>query len=630
MCGIAGFIDLTKSSDISLLKKMTDRLVHRGPDDAGYEIFNDGIANVGLGHRRLSIIDLSPLGHQPMFSDDKNYAIVFNGEVYNYKEIQIELEQYGFKFKSQSDTEVILKSYIKWGKEAVNKFIGMFSFVIYDRIKQKIIAFRDRAGVKPFYYYSKNDLFLFASEIKAFHQHPGFEKEINENVLNTYLKHGYIPEPDSIFQNTYKLSPGHTLTYNLKNKDFCIEKYWDVIDHYNLPKLNISEAEAIAQLDEILKSAFNYRMVSDVPVGVFLSGGYDSSLVTAILQKTRNETIKTFTIGFNEKGYNEANEAKKIAQYLGTKHTEYYCTTKEALDIIPELPEFYDEPFGDSSAIPTTLVSKMARQHVTVSLSADGGDEQFGGYTRYPYTQRVSGFRKKFPNFIAHALGNVQNLYTPKLFNYYPSFAKKFFLLQDVLKTKKDIDLLSVTSRYFYQKETEFLLKPEFNILNNAKYAHLLNEHNDLLSKLFAYDYKTYMVDDILTKVDRATMSVSLEGREPLLDHRIIEFAAQLPLSFKIQNNTLKYLLRKLTHKYIPSELIDRPKMGFGVPLAKWLNSELKELADHYLNEKRLKDGGIFNPKNVIRLKRNCLATEERDTRVWFILFFEMWRDKWM
>lgn len=631
MCGIAGYIDFKHKTEMPILRQMTDSMTHRGPDDAGYEQFENQNCTVGFGQRRLSIIDLSPLGHQPMFSEDGNFVIVLNGEIYNYREIRKELVEDGFRFNSQSDTEVVLNAFIKWGNEAVHRFIGMFAFVIYNKTNQTITAFRDRAGVKPLYYYWKDGLFLFASELKAFHKHPKFKKELNTDVLDIYMKHGYIPAPHTIFKNTYKLIQGHSLLLNLKSKDLKTQKYWDVFDYYNLPKLDISENEALEQLDKILSSAFNYRMVADVPVGMFLSGGYDSSLVSAILQKGRTEKIKTFTIGFYEKGYNEAEAAKKIAEYLGTDHTEYYCTTKEAQDIIPTLTEFYDEPIGDSSAIPTTLVSQLARQHVTVSLSADGGDEQFGGYNRYSSTIGALKKRNLIPDFLAHLSAKMLNVYSPKLFAYYPALARYWFLSQDLLNTKNNADAIPVTSCYFFHNEVPFLLNQPL------AYPHtyfneigLLNANNDFANKIMATDYKTYMVDDILTKVDRATMSVSLEGREPLLDHRIIEFAAQLPSNFKINGNALKYLLKQLTHKYIPKELMERPKMGFGVPITKWLNNELKPLADYYLNERRLKEGGIFNPQNVIRLKNYCLKSEETDTRIWFLLFFEMWKEKWM
>jgi len=629
MCGIAGFIDYNKNTEFEILLKMTDSMIHRGPDDSGYELFQNDRCSVGFGQRRLSIIDLSPLGHQPMFSEDGNCVIVLNGEIYNYKEIRIDLEKLGYRFVSQSDTEVVLKAFMAWGNEAVHRFIGMFAFVIYDKIKQQISIFRDRAGVKPLFFYHHNGLFMFASELKAFHQHPAFIKEIDYEALGVYFQYGYIPAPHSIFRYTQKLTQGHFLTFNLKSNDYKIEKYWDVYDHYNKPKLNITENEALAMLEPLLVSAFNYRMVADVPVGMFLSGGYDSSLVSAVLQKDRTEKIKTFTIGFHEAGFNEAQHAKKVAQYLGTDHTEYYCTTKEAMDIIPDLVNMYDEPMADTSAIPTTLVSKIARRNVTVSLSADAGDEQFGGYTRYTSTLALRNKLSLLPTFARNATANAMNL-MPN-FLYHPEFARYFYLGQEVLSIKESNQLNELTSKYFSAHEIKILTHLKHtNLVTSLADAPHLSTGNDFINRMLAVDYKTYMVDDILTKVDRATMSVSLEGREPLLDHRIIEFAAQLPAELKVKGKTLKYLLKQLTHKYIPIELMDRPKQGFGIHITKWLNNELKPLADEYLNPEKLTKSGIYNTNRVMQLKNYCLSKEEKNSRIWFFLFFEMWKERWM
>ncbi len=349
MCGIAGFCDFSKKSSNDILKSMTDVLHHRGPDDSGYFWDESEYSQIALGHRRLSILDLSAHGHQPMSFE--HLDIVFNGEVYNFKEIKKELLELGYDFYSDSDTEVILKSYHQWGIKAVDRFNGMFAITIYDKKTNQLIFIRDRAGVKPFYYYKKDSLILFSSELKSFHKHPNFQKEINKSSLSLYLQFGYIPEPHSIFKNCYKLRAGHYVEIDLKSQNFKEIKYWDVVDFYNKPKLDISQNEAIERTEELLKSSFEYRMVSDVPVGVFLSGGYDSSVVTAILQSGRSEKLNTFTIGFKEKGFDEAPYAKEVAKYLGTNHTEYYCTQKDALEIIPKLCELYDEPFGDSSAI---------------------------------------------------------------------------------------------------------------------------------------------------------------------------------------------------------------------------------------------------------------------------------------
>ena len=391
MCGIAGFIDYKKETNKDTLTLMTDVLAHRGPDDKGYEVYTCEKASVGLGHRRLSILDLSSLGHQPMEYGD--WSIVFNGEIYNFGEIKIELqEKYSIDFKSHADTEVIIHAFDRWGIASVDKFNGMFAFVIFNKKTNEVYCVRDRAGVKPLYYYQSGELFLFSSELKSFHQHPKFEKSINPDVLGLYFQYGYIPSPYSIFEKVKKVSPGAYLYINLNNNTLEEKKYWDIVEVYNQPKLSINIEDAISETENLLKSAFKYRLISDVPVGIFLSGGYDSAAVAGLLQSEHSEKLKTFTIGFEDNAYDEAPFAKKVADYLGTEHHEYYCTEKDALEIIPTLSEIYDEPFADSSAIPTILVSKIAAKDVTVVLSADGGDEAFGGYTRY--TSYISNYYK--------------------------------------------------------------------------------------------------------------------------------------------------------------------------------------------------------------------------------------------
>jgi asparagine synthase (glutamine-hydrolysing) len=364
MCGIAGYVDFSFRTPENILHLMTDVLHHRGPDDSGCYLDRNDFADIGLGHRRLSILDLSPLGHQPM--SFQHFVIIYNGEIYNYKEIRFELEQHDYIFDSDSDTEVILKAYHLWGAEMVHKFNGMFAFVLYDKTKNIILLFRDRTGIKPLYWYFKENLILFSSELKSFHQHPAFQKELNADGVMLYFQYGYIPEPYTIFEDCQKLKSGYYVTVNLKNKNITETKYWDVLDFYRKPKLQISEEEAIDETERIFKSAFEYRMVSDVPVGIFLSGGYDSSIVAAILQSNRTEKLKTFAMGFDEEKYDEAPFAKKVAGYLGTDHKEYYCTLQDALDILPLLPEIWDEPFGDTGAIPAVLLSRHAKKDVTV------------------------------------------------------------------------------------------------------------------------------------------------------------------------------------------------------------------------------------------------------------------------
>ncbi len=635
MCGISGFIDFKSSSNNEILRNMTDVLHHRGPDDSGYSLYNNQQNNyqIGLGHRRLSILDLSTHGHQPMQFED--IEIVYNGEVYNFNEIKEELTKFGYSFHSESDTEVIIKAYHKWGMKALHKFNGMFALTIFDKKKGKVFIIRDRAGIKPLFWYVKDNIILFASELKSFHQHPKFKKQINTNSLALFLQYQYIPEPHSIFENCFKLKAGHYLEITLKDKSVVEHKYWDVIDAYNKPKLDMSEEEATNETEKILKSAFEYRMVSDVPVGIFLSGGYDSSLVTAILQKDRTQKLKTFTIGFHEKGYDETPYAKAVATHLGTDHTEYYCTQKDALEIIPKLSNIYDEPFSDASSIPTTLVSQLARKDVTVALSADGGDEIFAGYDKYALSSQYYNLFSKIPKFTHSPILSLMEKVNP---NNIPvaknsfNFATKYEKAKNMLKSENCVEVMQNVAHQITDYELKNIIKNSFKLpTTNYECASLLNHTNDNIDRMLAIDYKTYMLDDILTKVDRATMSVSLEGREPLLDYRIIEFAASLPSKYKYKNSSTKHILKAITHRYIPKELMDRPKMGFGVPLIEWFKDELKEYFLIYLDEERLRREGIFNAKEVVWMRDKYLRGEKVNVEtLWSLLVFQMWYEKWM
>lgn len=630
MCGITGFVDFNGNSSLQTLKSMSDALLHRGPDDHGQELIYHHQTQIGFGFRRLSIIDLTTAGHQPMRSLDGNLTIIFNGEIYNHAELRTILESHGHKFLSHSDTEIILHSYMQWGISCIEKFTGMFAIALHDSHQEKLFLIRDRAGVKPLFWYFKSDLLLFGSELKAFHQHDAFKKEIDRGALSLYFQHGYIPAPHCIFKHTYKLKPGHFLTIDLKNKNLHDTCFWDVTDYYNKPELNISESEALTEAEKILTKACQYRMVADVPVGVFLSGGYDSSLVTALLQKENTKKLKTFTIGFEEEIYNEAHHAKKVAQHLGTEHFEYTCTYQQAMDIIPMLPEIADEPLADSSIIPTYLVSKMARRHVTVALSADGGDETFAGYTKYSKAlnylnklQRVPPFAKTLSQMPAYLWGAISdgNL----------AIADRAHKLQLILKVKHPVEAFNIITQGMTKKEVQKLLlqKAEFPLSAFEEFEKLKTD--DLLAHFLWLDYKTFLPDDILQKVDRATMAVSLEGREPLLDHHIIEWAAQLPASFKLNKNVSKYLLRKLTHKYIPKEIMDREKMGFNIPYEKWFKSELKELLIQTLTDKKLKDQQILNAEEIDKIIKSYFVNNNIDfQRLWAILVFQLWFNKWM
>ncbi len=644
MCRIAGFLDRDHQSSYDLervLEAMRDAMSYGGPDDAGSYI--EKPAGLALGHRRLSILDLSSLGHQPMATDDGRLLITYNGEVYNFKDIRSELEAHGYRFKSDTDTEVVLKAFEKWGMDAVHRFRGMWAFAIWDKRVQKLILCRDRVGVKPLYWYYANGLFLFASELKAFHKHPRFRKEVDPRSLSLYLQYGYIVSPHSIFKNAHKLAPGHYLEIDRKGKidEGC---YWNLRDHY--PKgsesrgkrENRPEEEIADELQGILTESFNLRMVSDVPVGVFLSGGIDSSLVTAILQKQRAKPLKTFTIGFHEHEFNEAPWAKKVAAYLGTDHREFTCTPAEAFNIIPKLPELYDEPFGDASAIPTHLMSQFAGREVKAVLSGEGGDELFCGYLRYRIS---SGNLKRLGALPASVKGLLSSLFdrispdqAVRLYErtkyFLPRVANvknKYIKLKKVLEGgdlfERYLKLLSV----FEDGELEKLKLPSPYARDfKVDPSHPLDDATAFMD----IDFRTYLPDDLLTKLDRATMGVSLEGREPFLDHQLLEYGAGLPIGLKFNKGKSKYLLRKILCRYLPNNLVDRPKQGFGVPIFSWLKESTKDLYSEYLNEARIRREGVFDAKYVgALLKRYSEGKDTDPCKLWHLFCFQLWKERW-
>ena len=633
MCGISGFVDFNENSSKEILKSMTDTLYHRGPDASGYQFIEKEKSQIGLGHRRLSIIDLTETGSQPM--QFNHLWITYNGEVYNFKEIKNELIALQHSFIGHSDTEVILHAFAEWGISCVEKFIGMFAFVIYDAKDEQIYCIRDRAGIKPFFYYWNEGLFLFASELKAFHQHPHFKKEINISAVAAFMQFGNIPSPHCIFNNCYKLNPGHYLNFNIIDLSIDIFKYWDVYDSYNKPKLNISFQEAKIETEKILQSAFDYRMVADVPIGVFLSGGYDSACLTALLQKDKAEKLKTFTIAVPDIGLNEAPFAKEVAKHLGTEHYEYECTQKEALELVNELPYYYDEPFADSSAIPTTLVCKMARKQVTVALSADAGDEVFAGYNRYDYMMKYGKKINSIPPFIRKGSSHVMNLISadkiPILKNKY-NFYNRYEKLKSLLKDPSHKNMMLSLSRQYDENQLKKILNENFETLHTAYLSdNLKDEYNTSLAYMMAIDYQTYLVDDILQKVDRASMTVSLEGREPFLDHRIIEWAAQLPDDFKYFNGNKKYILKEIVHQYIPKEMMERPKMGFAIPIENWLGTDLKDQVLYYLSDENIMKQDIFDLKFIQKIKNDFFSgKKEFGVKIWYLLMFQMWHEKWM
>lgn len=629
MCGITGYIDFNKNTTIGELKKMRDTMLHRGPDDQGADTYNTEYADIGLAHTRLSIIDLSVQGHQPMHY--QQYTIILNGEIYNFSEIKNDLLNKGHQFVSTSDTEVVLHAFAQWGKSCVEYFIGMFAFIIYDRKKQQLFLCRDRAGIKPLYFYEKNGLILFSSELKAFHQHPQFEKEIDEYALFDFIQFGYIPGNQCIFKNCKKIPPSSWMAIDLKTQEKVTTEYWSLLEQYRKPLLGITYNEAKDEVEKMIISASKYRMVSDVPVGVFLSGGYDSTLVTAILQKDNPEKLKTITIGFPD-GIDESKYAKQVANHLGTEHTTYNCTHEDAQQIIPELPYFYDEPLADISAIPSILVSQLARKNVTVALSADGGDELFAGYSWYASFVKRFNQLNSVPIVLQKSTGNlIQSLSYMVPENFF-HVQHKLSGIKEFYQSKNDNRLVELMYQSRHLAET-------FNkkLFINAKskkpiiFCNSYSKLNDSFASMLLVDYQMNLTDCLLVKVDRATMSASLEGREPLMDHRLAELAAQLSTQFKYDGKTHKRILRDITHKYVPKEIMDRPKVGFDLPVFDYLHKELAYLIDEYLSEKAIKESGYFNLQFVSILvdqfKTNKLLYKHI---IWRLLMFQMWYAKWM
>ncbi len=614
MCGIVGF----NSKNSNKLESMLKSITHRGPDDLG--VYESDICS--LGHVRLSILDLSSHGHQPMIYE--YLSMVYNGEVYNFKDIREDLVRLGYTFTSDTDSEVILKAYHAWGIKAVGKFIGMFAIAFYNARSSELILIRDRVGVKPLYYYQDGCNFVFASELKPIMKYKE-DLAISKDALGEYFQFGYISSNLSIFKNCYKLPAGHYGTYNLKENKFELNEYWSILPFFSLPKFQKTEEELIDELEALLIDAFKYRMVADVPVGVFLSGGIDSSIVAAILQK-HHGNIHTFTIGFKEAKYNEASYAKDVAKYLGTKHTEKFLGAKEAKKILEQYVDIYDEPFGDSSGIPTTMVSQVAKDSgVKVVLSADGGDEIFCGYGRYWKTWKRGKNIFRLPYYvrkiIAFTISTTNNIFHINL-------SHKLIQIKSMFLCKN--------WQCIYENMLQFVKKEKLNkalgIKNNTiktpfKSAEVLHP----MQGMMLWDYHRYMVDDILTKVDRATMSVSIEGREPLLDHRIAEFMAQVPFKYKYKDGTSKYLLRKVLERYIPNELIDRPKMGFGIPLFEWFKNDLSGMFKSYLSEEKIKQHGLYNFDLVSKPLKDMESGQKLGVGVpWLALIFEMWYEKYM
>jgi len=646
MCGIAGYLtNETPTDPIKTLSAMGKAILSRGPDSSG-EWF-DSDKKIGLAHQRLAIVDISPAGHQPMSSPNGRYVISFNGEIYNHNEIRAELvESKSIHWRGHSDTETLLAGFEEWGiLDTIKKAVGMFAIAIWDKVECTLTLVRDRLGEKPLYYGWQNETFLFGSELKALKAHPCFLAEINRDAISTYLRYSYVPAPYSIYKGVQKLMPGTLAVISLKNPTPKIVTYWSIeqVLSENHNRFIGSTNDAINSLEKQLKESIKLQMMADVPLGAFLSGGVDSSTIVALMQSESERPIKTFSIGFHDQQYNEAHHAKAVADHLQTEHTELYVTADDALAIIPHLADIYDEPFADASQIPTYLVAKMARQHVTVALSGDAGDELFSGYNRYLMTHKIWRILSRLPLWSRKLASQLIISISPKAWNFsarvvraiLPAkyraasvpFSDKLYKSANVICAEDISDL--------YQKLVSVIQKPEKYVLNsNELKAPFLNTgsqpktFNDI-ETMMSIDMLGYLPNDILTKVDRAAMAVSLETRVPLLDHRIVELAWKLPIHYKLRDGVGKWILREVLYKYVPRKLIERPKMGFGIPIDAWLRGPLSAWADELLNVTRLSNEGFFDVNEVRQLWSEHLSGRRNyQYQLWNILMFQLWLDK--
>ncbi len=618
---------------------MIGAIRYRGPDDFG--IWRDERLGVGLGHARLSVLDLSPEGHQPMLSSSGRYILSYNGEVYNFSELRSELERAGARFRGHSDTEVMLAAFEAWGLEkSIQRFDGMFAFALWDRVERKLALVRDRLGEKPLYYGWCGKAFLFGSELKALSSHPSWRGDINRAVLASYMRYGYVPLPHSIYRGICKLLPGTWLQISADDRPGHMPApttYWSAREvAMQEPLTDLSDAAATDALDSLLQEAVGRQMIADVPLGAFLSGGIDSSIVVALTQCQSSRPVRTFSIGFSESDYDEARYAKLVASHLGTDHTELYLSAKESLDVIPRLPEIYDEPFGDSSQIPTHLVAALARKHVTVALSGDGGDELFGGYNRYFWGRSIWSRIGPVPRGFRYGVGRMMTALSPAVWDrigkFLPRGGRQPALGDRIHKLASVIDVDGPDELYrrlvSQHREPGSLVvgAEEAPIWADAEAAAF--GRSDFTERMMFHDLVGYLADDILTKVDRAAMAVSLETRVPLLDHHLVELAWRLPLAMKIRNGQGKWLLRQVLDRYVPRALIDRPKQGFGVPLDAWLRGPLREWAEELLDEGRLRREGHLHPA-PIREKWSEHLSGRRNWQhwLWNVLMFQSWLD---
>lgn len=637
MCGLAGILHgspVAREGHTECLQGMLSALVHRGPDDTG--IWADIQCGVALGHRRLAILDTSPSGHQPMVSACGRYVITFNGEIYNHLELRQKLNDVG-RWLGHSDTETLLAAIAAWGIEmALQRCVGMFAFAVWDRTKRSLTLARDRMGEKPLYYGWQGQVFLFGSELKALCAHPAFDAEIDRNALTLLLRHSYIPSPYSVYRGIHKLPPGTWLTLRSEQRDAQPVPYWSmqsVAGRGMATPFAGSVSQAVDELERLLDQSLAGQMMADVPLGAFLSGGVDSSTIVALMQVRASRPVKTFSIGFYEAGYNEAENANAVARHLGTEHTEFYVTPQEVMAIISRLPTIYDEPFSDASQLPTLLVSQLASKHVTVALSGDGGDELFGGYNRYTTAMRVTRMIDRLPSTLRKQICRGLEVVPAKMWDHMGRWTDKGELSEKVRKLTEIIDAPNLESLYrqlvSHWKQPEQIVidatEPETEL---TRVAGQLN-FPDFEHRMMYLDTVSYLPDDVLAKVDRAAMATSLETRVPLLDHRLVRFAWRLPLSLKIRDGQGKWILRQVLYRHVPRELIERPKMGFGVPVGDWLRGPLRDWAENLLDESRLRQEGFFNSAPIRKKWSEHLSGERNwQYHIWDVLMFQAWLEQ--
>lgn len=642
MCGFAGFWGYggIHSGEVQeVVGRMGDVIRHRGPDSSG--VWRDDAVQLALVHRRLSILDLSPAGHQPMLARSGRYVISYNGEIYNHLSIRNELERsaHGDQgWSGHSDTETLLAGFETWGIEAtLSRTVGMFALAVWDREQRELTLARDRVGEKPLYYgwqgHGSQAVFLFGSEVSALRQHPAFCAEVNRDALALYMRHSCIGGVHSIYSGIHKLAPGHLLTLSAASSEPVLRAWWSaaaVAERGLAQPYQGSAEDAVDRLDALLRDAIGQQMVADVPLGAFLSGGIDSSTVVALMQAQSSRPVKTFSIGFHEEGYNEAEHAKAVAKHLGTDHTELYVTPEQALATIPRLPTLYSEPFADSSQIPTFLVSQLARQHVTVSLSGDAGDELLCGYTRYQMTQNLWNKVSRVPRPLRHVAASMVTAVPTKAWDKLGMITQRKGLGD---KLHKGSELLACrTVGELYRELVSHWSDPCDVVIGGREPASVLAGAVPPLKglgdveRMMALDMLSYLPDDILTKVDRAAMGVSLETRVPFLDHRVVEFAWTLPIEIKLRRGVTKWPLRELLYRYVPKSLIDRPKMGFGVPIDQWLRGPLREWAEALLSEPRLRSEGFFEPAPIRRKWEEHVSGKRNwQYHLWDVLMFQAW-----